>query len=225
MTVSTSMMGDQRTGWVVVVPVKRVAIAKSRLAAFAGSSRSELALAMAMDCVSAALGCPVVDHVVVVTDDPDAWRFVELGGQVLADEPDRGLNPALEFAESRVRRDDAGCPVAALSADLPALRPGELAAALGAASGRRAFVSDAAGEGTTMLAADSGHSLDPRFGPASAAAHRSSGAYPIDVPALASLRRDVDTAADLADAVGLGLGPFTRVVVDRLGSVPGARSA
>lgn len=219
------MMVDRRTEWVVLIPVKRVAIAKSRLASFAGVARSDLALAMAMDCVSAALGCPGVDDVVVITDDPDAWRFIELGARVLADEPDRGLNPALEFAASRVRLDDSERPVVALSADLPALRTSELAAALGAATGRRAFVSDAAGDGTTMLAADSGHTLDPRFGPASASAHRSSGAYPIDDPALTSLRRDVDTADDLADAVALGVGPFTRAVVDRLDSTPGARSA
>jgi 2-phospho-L-lactate guanylyltransferase len=213
------------TEWLVIVPVKPIAIAKSRLAPFAGDARSDLALAMAMDCVSAAMASPVVDCVTVVTDDPEAWRFVELGARLVADEPDRGLNPALEFAADRVRQDHGDLPVVALSADLPALRPDELTAALAASKGHRAFVSDVSGEGTTMLAADSGHRLDPRFGPASAAAHRSSGAHPIDGLGLASIRCDVDTPADLAAAIGLGVGPFTRVVVARLDSSLGTRIA
>jgi 2-phospho-L-lactate guanylyltransferase len=220
-----SMTLERSMGWLVLVPVKRIAIAKSRLASFAGDARSDLALAMAMDCVSAAMACPAVDAVVVVTDDPDAWRFVELGAQVVADEPDRGLNPALEFAACWVRRTHGDRPVVALSADLPALRPDELEVALAASTGRRAFVSDLAGEGTTMLAADSGFRLDPRFGSASAAAHRSSGAHPIDEPGLASIRRDVDTPGDLAAATALGLGRFTCVVVARLDSTLGTRIA
>ena len=48
----------------------------------------------------------------------------------------------------------------------------------------------------------------PRYGPASAAAHRAAGAVELtgDWP---SLRHDVDTAADLRTAAELGLGPAT----------------
>ena len=41
--------------WSVLMPVKVLAQAKSRLAALAGSRRGELALALAQDTVSAAL--------------------------------------------------------------------------------------------------------------------------------------------------------------------------
>ena len=51
-----------------------------------------------------------------------------------------------------------------------------------------------------MLAAAAGVPLDPRFGVGSALAHQASGAVPIEFVDIESLRRDVDTAADLAHA-------------------------
>ena len=77
--------------WSVVIPVKVLARAKSRLAGLAGPARSELALAMAADTVRAAAACPVVATVVVVTDDPAAASALgALGAWVVADEPDAG---------------------------------------------------------------------------------------------------------------------------------------
>jgi 2-phospho-L-lactate/phosphoenolpyruvate guanylyltransferase len=64
-----------------------------------------------------------------------------------------------------------------------------------------------------MLAASPGIPLDPRFGVGSAQAHQASGAVPIDLTTIESLRRDVDTAADLAHAVQLGVGPRTADVM------------
>ena len=51
--------------WTVVMPVKVLARAKSRLASLAGRRRSELALALASDTVSAAVACPEVARVLV----------------------------------------------------------------------------------------------------------------------------------------------------------------
>ena len=72
---------------------------------------------------------------------------------------------------------------------------------------------DLPGTGTTMLAAGPGIPLDPRFGVGSALAHQASGAHPIDLTTIDSVRRDVDTAADLAHAVQLGVGPRTADVM------------
>ncbi|MCA1825084.1 MAG: hypothetical protein LC640_12700, partial [Frankia sp.] len=58
-------------GWVVVMPVKELAVAKTRLTGAPGD-RAELALAMAADVASAAVACPLVTAVVVVTNDPRA---------------------------------------------------------------------------------------------------------------------------------------------------------
>ena len=72
----------------------------------------------------------------------------------------------------------------------------------------RSFVTDAAGTGTVLLAAPPGAVLEPCFGAGSAAAHEASGAVPLN-GAWPSLRRDVDTLADLAEAFRLGVGPRT----------------
>ncbi|MGY1812114.1 2-phospho-L-lactate guanylyltransferase [Blastococcus sp. SYSU D00820] len=202
--------------WSVVVPAKRLAVAKTRLAPVtAGAAavpHAELVLALLADTVAAATAAVGVVDVVVVTDDPRAAAVVtSLGARTVGDEPDRGLNPALAHG-ARSARTRA---VAALSSDLPALRPAELAAAL-AAAGRvpRGFVADAAGTGTTLLTA-AGVALDPRFGSGSAAAHAAAGAVPL-AGEWPGLRRDVDTAGDLAAALALGVGPATSVLVPRL---------
>ncbi|MGZ4596786.1 MAG: 2-phospho-L-lactate guanylyltransferase [Actinomycetes bacterium] len=206
------------TGWAVVVPVKRLEIAKTRLSRFAGPHRADLALAFAADTVSAALAADGVGTVLVVTDDPRAGGMAAaLGCAVTADVPDNGLNAALAHGETVARRLQPGCGVAALSSDLPALRAADLAAALAeSAVAGRAFVADAEGTGTTLLAAAYGHPLDPRFGHRSRARHREGGARELGGPGMGSLRRDVDTEVDLYDAVRLGVGPRTRALLDRI---------
>jgi 2-phospho-L-lactate/phosphoenolpyruvate guanylyltransferase len=204
--------------WSVVVPAKRLAVAKTRLRPLtavlgddAGTGHDALVLALLADTVAAAIACPAVTEVVVVTDDPDAADVVgALGARTVADVPDRGLNPALEHGARSVTG-----PVAALSSDLPALRPPELAAALAAAGAHpRAFVADAQGTGTTLLTA-AGVPLEPHFGTGSARAHRSSGAVALSGH-WPGLLRDVDTDADLRAALALGAGPRTTTLVDRL---------
>lgn len=195
------------TGWVAVVPVKPLTDAKTRLrGAVPSTAHSRLALAMAQDTVAATLACASVGRVLVVCDDATVRAGLEaLGARCLPDRPGAGLNAALAFGAH-----DARGPVAALTADLPALRPAELTGALHAAAalGARAYVPDADGTGTVLLTAPAGVPLDPRFGPGSAATHRSSGAQRLD-GAWPGLRRDVDTAQDLDAAVGLGLGRHT----------------
>lgn len=194
--------------WSVVVPAKRLAVAKTRLRPLTSAGRidhSDLVLALLADTVAAACACPLVEAVVVVTDEPASAELSRsLGARTVPDEPDRGLNPALEHGA----RAAGGPAVAALSSDLPALRPEELAAALtAAAAAPRCFVPDALGTGTTLLTAV-GVPLSPRFGPASAAAHRADGAVPLsgNWPGLV---QDVDTEADLRAALRLGAGPRT----------------
>jgi 2-phospho-L-lactate/phosphoenolpyruvate guanylyltransferase len=198
--------------WAVVVPVKRLAAAKTRLRNTTTTSavpHDQLVLAFAQDTVRAALACPLVSEALVVTDDPVATAALErLGARVVPDKPDAGLNAAVAYGAATLARPARW--VAALTADLPALRPAELAAALRAAATapRRGFVPDAAGTGTTLLVAPPLVALDPRFGPGSAASHLASGARRLDGP-WPSLRRDVDTRDDLAEAARLGLGPAT----------------
>jgi 2-phospho-L-lactate guanylyltransferase len=198
--------------WTLVIPVKRLAIAKSRLADAYPQHRPEFALAFAVDTTAAALATPMVSGVVVVTGDPAvSAAAAALGARVVPDEPDDGLNAAIAHGADLAASDGHG--VAALSADLPALRPAELTSVLAACGTGRSFVIDLPGTGTTFLAAGPGVRLDPRFGVGSALAHQASGALPIDHPDIVSVRRDVDTAADLAHAVQLGVGPRTAEVM------------
>jgi len=203
--------------WSVVVPVKRLPVAKTRLrGVLAGVPHDALALALALDTVRAALAALAAvpapaagpGRVVVVSSDQRAGSALRaLGAVVVPDVAEAGLNAALAHGAQAARDLDPAGGVASLSADLPALRPGELGAALSAAADHpRALVSDAAGTGTTLLTAAPGWPLAPRYGPGSRAAHRAGGA--VELPgAWPSLRRDVDTATDLAAARELGVGP------------------
>ncbi|WP_217246753.1 2-phospho-L-lactate guanylyltransferase [Streptomyces sp. AC602_WCS936] len=205
--------------WTLVVPVKPLARAKSRLSDTAHDGvRPGLALAFAQDTVTAALACPEVADVAVVTDDARAGReLAKLGAGVVPDEPGGGLNAALAHGAAVVRARRPARPVAALNADLPALRPAELARVLAAASEfPRAFLADAAGIGTTLLAAAPGRELTPAFGSDSRSRHRASGAVELRLREVDSVRQDVDTGGDLRAALALGVGPRTAAVAARL---------
>jgi 2-phospho-L-lactate/phosphoenolpyruvate guanylyltransferase len=198
--------------WVVIVPVKSLARAKTRLRGTRSQPDHErLVLAMAVDTVTAALASQPVRAVVVVTEDPTAGSALSArGARVVPDaQPaaDR-LNRAITHAAADAAQPGAG--LAVLPADLPALRPTDLAAALEQAGQGlpRRYLPDAAGTGTVLLTAAPGVALAPRFGPASAAAHAAGGAVRLDGD-WPSLRRDVDTAEDLALASALGLGAHT----------------
>jgi 2-phospho-L-lactate/phosphoenolpyruvate guanylyltransferase len=204
-----------RAGWAVVVPVKRLSLAKTRLAAFGDAGRQELALAFALDVVRATLASSAVRRVLVVTDDPvAAAALTALGADVRADRPDAGLNPALEHGAAVLRAEGGALGVATISADLPALRAADVTTAL-RQTRTRAFVADSAGSGTTVLAAAAGVELRPAYGPGSARRHRASGA--VQLRGGPGLRRDVDTPSDLAEALALGVGPATTAVLAALG--------
>ena len=192
-----------------MLPIKGGASAKSRLAPV--PERSGLAIAMAMDCLDAVLSTPSVTDALVVTDDADVEASArDLGADVVGVGVP-GLGPAVVAGLAAVPTG----PVAVLLADLPALRSVDLAAGLDAVTRALddgagwAFVPDAEGSGTVLLGADSAARLSPAFGPGSAAAHARLGARRLDID-VPRLRRDVDTASSLADAVALGAGRRTR---------------
>jgi 2-phospho-L-lactate guanylyltransferase len=219
---------DAVRAWSVVVPAKRLPLAKTRLrplpAGMAGppeAAHDRLVLALLADTVAAALASPAVAGVLVVTDDPAAAAEVTgLGAHAVPDEPGAGLNPALAHGA----RATGGAAVAALSSDLPALRPAELTAALAAAEVRaggrgRCFVADAQGSGTTLLTA-AGTDLSPAFGAGSAQRHAAGGAVLL-TGSWPGLARDVDTPGDLRAALALGVGPRTAALLGGTGQRTG----
>ncbi|MFC4949901.1 2-phospho-L-lactate guanylyltransferase [Pseudonocardia sp. GCM10023141] len=208
----------------LVVPVKTLDVAKSRLRGAADGGVGEpgaharLALALAHDTVAAVLAAESVRRLLVVCSDPVvAAELAALGVDVVPDGPVPGLNEAYAHGAAVLRARDGQATVGALQADLPALRPDELDAAIaeavaGFGTAPRAFCADADRTGTTFLLAAAGVDLDPRFGTDSARRHEASGARRLsgDWP---GLRRDVDTSDDLRDAGEIGLGPHTRAVL------------
>ncbi|MDV6012899.1 2-phospho-L-lactate guanylyltransferase [Haloechinothrix sp. LS1_15] len=201
----------------LVIPVKALPDAKTRLVATSGlrdhDRHRRAVLALLTDTVAAALAAEPVRRVVVITPDDhvaDAARTA--GAEPLDDTTSGGLNAAIEHGERHLRAQDPVVAIGALLADLPALRPKELAAAVRAARGGRAFCPDADGTGTTLLLGAEGGQLRPQFGPSSARAHQLSGAFLLHGP-WPSLRRDVDTLSDLHAAADLGLGHHTTAML------------
>jgi 2-phospho-L-lactate guanylyltransferase len=226
--------------WVCVVPVKGSAGAKSRLGELPESfpGRGELAEAFALDTVAALLAAPSVARVLVVTGDPAAAApLAALGARIVPEPPRPGLpdappSPAARNAPPATPRDPLNVaigegirvarelfplsPVAVFTGDLPALTVADVERTLTqAAAHDRAMVADAEGTGTTALLASAGVALTPRFGLGSRAAHQAAGHHPLDLPATASIRRDVDTVTDLAEALRRGVGAHTSALVAR----------
>lgn len=198
------------------MPIKRLDRAKSRLRGAVPADRhAELVLALLLDTVTAAIAADGVGRVLVVCEDERIPLALRGTGVECVDERGLpGLNAALTFG-AELLRTPAGT-VGALQADLPALRPADLAAALAEADGGRAYCADRAGTGTTLLVAAPGTPLDPRFGPGSASAHAATGAAAIGA-GLAALRCDVDTEEDLGMATELGLGAATATFTPSFG--------
>ncbi len=185
----------------VVIPVKGTAAAKTRLGP---GDNSELAKAMALDTVEAALK---VVPVVVVTGAEYAAEFAELGATVIPD-PGLGLDAAILAGLATITGDSA-----VLLGDLPGMPGHELGAALeAAASYPRTIVPDADGDGTVLLTALAGHDHVLAFGEGSRARHIAAG-YTELIGEWPGLRRDVDLPEHLLELPNLG--QRTRLALER----------
>jgi len=223
--------------WVVVIPVKGTAAAKSRLGGDP-RRRNELARAIALDTVTAALDTSTVEHVVVVTSAQAAPTFADLDVQVVVETgmqrgtgagaaPSDPLNSALRQALAVVGADPRWQRhgTAILLGDVPGVLPGELAGALALASRQTsAMVPDADNNGTVLTTISPGGIHRPHFGPDSARAHRAAGYLPLDIPAGSGLRQDVDTPEQLEALKRHGIGAHTLSSIgrpgDRVGTGP-----
>jgi 2-phospho-L-lactate guanylyltransferase len=205
----------------LVVPVKALRDAKSRLrGAVRPDEHTRLVLAVLLDTVAAAADAEGVRRVLVVSSDPlVASVLAAVGVECVPEGPVTGLNAAFRHGALILRERDPLGQIGALQADLPALRPDELAAAIKASDGRRAFCADRQTTGTTLLLSAPGAPLDPRFGVGSAQAHAASGAVAL-TDSWPSLRCDVDTAEDLAVASDLGLGLRTSALLGAVACGP-----
>jgi 2-phospho-L-lactate/phosphoenolpyruvate guanylyltransferase len=208
------MTGSPAAGLMALKPTEH---AKSRLAV-PDPLRRRLAWTMALDTLSAL--CCALPHVLVVSDQPALelrLRQAGIAAEVISESGNIGMNPALSRGALALGA-QGFTTIMACVGDLPALRPESVLRILDASRRhQRAFIADASGEGTTMLVAHCAE-LAPHFQGRSAAAHQASGATSLsadDVGSpVADARRDVDTEADLATAVALGIGPATSALLD-----------
>lgn len=208
--------------WDLIIPVKRLERAKTRLDGLSGECRRRLALSFALDAAGAPLASDRVRRVLVVTADPEAAAALRSRGAVIVRETrDAGLNSAVAEGVAAVRQDDPMRRIAVMTGDLPAAKSAEIDAALASAEAhRRAVVADADSTGTVLLTANplagpeapSPVRLRPLFGQDSYARHVAAGhiALPGEHP---GLRRDVDDREDLEAARVLGVGPRTSAVL------------
>jgi 2-phospho-L-lactate/phosphoenolpyruvate guanylyltransferase len=203
--------------WIVVVPVKRLDRAKSRMR-LPAAERAALVLAMLDDTLQAARSADGVASLLVITSDPAATRIAADHGIGTVADPGRGLNAAVRRGLHVAARLHGAAErltgFAALTGDLPALRPDHLAAALAAArSYAFALVADRVGTGTTLLTTARGHRAEPHFGRGSRAAHVRAGAHELTDSGWETLRCDVDVLDDLEAAATLRVGPRTASVL------------
>ena len=213
-----------------VLPVKRFAGAKERLARDGVSAADRLALATAMlsDVLGALRQCRHVDDIGVVTGEPGAEALARgAGAQVVADSPQDGHSEAavrgIEWAVA-----EGAFAVLLVAGDTPAMDPGEVDRLVDSTGEgpEVMIVPDRHGEGTNALLLQPPDVIRPAFGEGSRARHeelaRSAGAS-VGIARCRSLELDVDTAADLGELAAMLAGApaeaasFTRAVLARQG--------
>lgn len=185
-----------------IVPVKRFALAKQRLASgVSDAERRALAGAMVADVLEALAAAGGIDATLVVTnEEPVAEQAPELGADVVADPHERGQSAAASvgIAYALERGYDR---VLLAPGDCPALDPSEVDGLLAATgSDGVVIVPDRHGTGTNALVLTPPDAIVPSFGPGSCERHRGLaeragvGCHLARVP---SLLLDVDTPNDL----------------------------
>ncbi len=186
----------------VVLPVKRFAEAKQRLAAGMDDERRKaLVAAMLEDTLGAIGAARAVERTIVVSGEPRAQELAAAAGvEVLPDPSDEGHVTAALAGIARAEADGAEC-VVLLPGDCPLLDPRELDRLLtGLPASFVAVVPDRHGSGTNALVLAPPGAIRPAFGEGSrdrhVAAAREAG-VPYAVEELPSLALDLDTPADV----------------------------
>jgi 2-phospho-L-lactate guanylyltransferase len=187
---------------VILIPVKNLATAKQRLAAVLDqSARTELALAMLHDVVSAIAGWSGSPERAFVTSDPFAIELArQYDFEIIPDPANAGETAAIEMA-TQVCMDRGIDNTLVIPADIPLIQAGELQLLLAQAPVEGSVLVPAAdGRGTNAAFRRPANLFPLRFGNDSfkphLAAARATG-KPCDVLQLPSLALDVDNPADL----------------------------
>jgi 2-phospho-L-lactate/phosphoenolpyruvate guanylyltransferase len=187
-----------------VLPVKRFAMAKRRLAVGIDEERREALVAAMLEDVLEAIGAArSIERTILVSGDPIAQEIAAAASarvEVVPDPADEGHVVAARAGIARAEAAGSSC-VALLAGDCPLLAPRELDGLLTGVPRRyAAIVPDRHGTGTNALVLSPPSAIEPAFGEGSCARHvaaaRAAG-IPFAVEEMASLGLDLDTPADL----------------------------
>jgi FO synthase len=212
----------RRTGRWAIVPIKRLSLAKQRLAALLGEKREEFAYLLACRTLDVVRETGLFDGIIAVSPDARIAAAAHARGVHVLDDRDATLNEAcalgLAAAAGRFARiavlmpADLGLLSAEALTDVvrrySALREG------GAAVG---LVRCKDGTGTNMVLLDPAQAFSPRFGPDSFARHAgAANAHELAAPEVAF---DIDAADDLNRFAGMlesraARGPFEKLVLE-----------
>lgn len=181
----------------ILVPVKRLDLAKSRIA-LPPEHRRRVACVLALHTLRTAAAAIGGDSLTVVTADNEVGRLATALGAHVVDETIHDLNSALEQGLDEVARAWPARRVAVLVSDLPQVtgRDIQWLARESCASGGPRHVADMTGTGTTALLLSTPKRPPMMFGPGSAERFRSAGCAPLRT-APTGLRSDLDTLDDL----------------------------
>ena len=210
-----------------LIPVKDLPKAKARLAPVLDESgRRELTTALYRDALVAAIACPAVDSVSIVSNDADALALAtEAGAGTLPDTGD--LNGSLDSA-ARTLADRGIDRVLVIHADLPFVSAAAIEAIVRSSSDV-ALVSSGDG-GTNAMVCRPG-AFGFQYGPGSAQSHKEAAwdadlePELLDVPELAL---DIDMPVDLerlqqAIESGKTAGEHTMAALESLGFISSTR--
>ena len=185
-----------------ILPVKRFAVAKRRLAAGIDDARREaLVEAMLGDVLEAIGEARTIERTVLVSDEPQAIEAAAaIGAEVVADPGEGGHSGAALAGVARA--EELGAErVVLLPGDCPLLEPRELDRLLTGVPARFvAVVPDRHGTGTNALVLAPPDAIHPAFGEGSRVRHVAAAReaeIPYAVEELPSLALDLDTPADL----------------------------
>lgn len=184
-----------------IVPVKRLAAAKSRLASILHTTeRQQLVLAMLGDVLGALIATPGVDHIGVISADPLVLELARARGvEPLLDQAS-DLNAALGQA-SRYYAERGVEATLVLPADLPLITPAAIEQLAGAAHGPRgAAIVPSRDGGTNALLLRPPLALPFHFGAGSLARHRQAAyehGLTLRVASIPGLHLDIDQPDDL----------------------------
>jgi 2-phospho-L-lactate guanylyltransferase len=213
-------MNDTNKVW-SIVPVKRFAVAKSRLIpVLDAEERATLARLMFEDVLDVLLHSKaVLAGVAVVTSDKNAATLAHSrGAAVVLDGEDDGINAAVRHAIAQIAGEDDG--VIVVPSDIPQVTPGAIAVAVQAVASPGTLAIAAADDGgTNLLACRPAGAIPLHFGPRSFERHcRAASQAGITVQALhvPQLVPDLDRPEDLRRFVALNSQTRTHEFLSRL---------